>query len=209
MIGEAKGGNHAGTEEMIRVVSNFLQAEINYYLKINFVGFKSFIDAIGGIDVELPKPVTLTFSQRVIPAGKQHIDGYLALKLAQERYSLPEGDFGRQKNQRLLIEALIHKLSQPQYVKKWPELLQQVKNDLLDTNLSVENMLSLAWTFKEISQQEISHIQIPGYGQYGWDPLVKGNVYYWIPDRSRVKEIMAQIYGLEESRQPLDGKTSS
>lgn len=189
MLGEIKGGNHAGTEEILKAVSHFLQCDINYYIKINFAGFKNFVDTIGGIDIELEKPIKLTFAKLEIPAGRQHIDGYLALKLAKERYSLPEGDFGRQKHHRLLIESIIQKLSEPQHVKQWPVLLQQIQNDILDTNLSVDDMLSLAWAFKGISEEEISYIQIPGYSEYAWDPLVKGNVYYWIPNFIKVKEL--------------------
>lgn len=193
MLGEIKGGNHSGTEEIIKAVSDLLQSDINYYLKINFQGFKSFVDAIGGIDIELEKPIQLTFAKQLIPAGRQHIDGYLALKLAKERYSLAEGDFDRQKHHRLMIEAIITKLSQPEYVRQWPALLQLVQSSILDTNLSVDDMLSLAWAFKGVGEKEISYIQIPGYSEYAWDPLVKGKVYYWIPNNIKLQEIRGQF----------------
>ncbi|HHX51643.1 MAG TPA: LCP family protein [Clostridia bacterium] len=189
MIGEIGGGNHSGTEAVLEIVSDFLQCDINYYIKVNFQGFKDIVDTIGGVDIELPAPVKLTFSYVVLDSGNQHIDGDLALKLMKERFSLPDGDFGRQKNHLLLIQSIVSKLLKPRYAKELPLLIQQVKENIIDTNLTVDDILSLAWAFQGMSQENIVHIQIPGHSYYAQDPLVQARVYYWIPDEEKVEEI--------------------
>lgn len=199
MLGETKGGNHAGTESALQAVQELLQCEIDYYLKINFQGFKSIVDTIGGVDINLPKRVRLTFLKAELPAGVQHIDGELALKFVQERYSLPNGDFGRQKHHLLLLEAVLQKMSQPRYIIEWPSLLSQAENYVLDTNLPIEDILKLAWHMKGMTGEDIDYRQIPGKSSYYRDPLVKSRLYYWIPDEDKLQEISALLMEPKES----------
>ena len=82
-------------------VSYNLGVKIHYFLMIDFQGFRNIIDALGGIDVYLDKPLVdyeyptdnygyMTVS---IPAGNQHLDGERALQYARSRHS--DSDFGR------------------------------------------------------------------------------------------------------------------
>lgn len=193
MFGETKGGNHAGTQSALSAVQKLLRCEIDCYLKINFQGFRSIVDTLGGVDINLPKRVKLTFMKTELPAGMQHIDGELALKFVQERYSLPNGDFGRQKHQSLLLEAVLQKMSQPRYVLEWPALLSQAAKYVLDTNLAIDDILKLAWHLKGITGEDIDYRQIPGKSGYYRDPLVKSRLYYWIPDEEKLQEISALL----------------
>ena len=98
----------------------------DYYIKLDFDAFSDFIDTLGGIEIDLEKPVTLTFDKKTLPAGKQHLDGYTALKLVRERFSLPDGDFGRQKLQFLVLETVAYKLLEPRSLLKLPALLEEI-----------------------------------------------------------------------------------
>jgi LCP family protein required for cell wall assembly len=193
ILGEIKGGNHAGTLNSLKAVSDLMQCPIHYYVKINFTGFKKFMDSIGGIDIELEKPVQLTFAEVLLPAGEQHLDGELALKLVRERFSLPDGDFGRQRLQFIVLEALSRKLLEPENLPRLPAILRQAKQEVVDTNLTDSDLVSLAWLLGEMTDKDFTYFQIPGQGRTAFDPVVNTKLYYWIPDLPKVLEI-SQVY---------------
>jgi len=90
-------------------VGGILGKEITHYVLIDFDGFRRLIDAVGGIDIDVPKRLydasypTRNWGYTVvdIPAGLQHFDGDKALKYARSRYST--SDFDRSKRQQLIL----------------------------------------------------------------------------------------------------------
>ncbi|MFD1175586.1 LCP family protein [Paenibacillus puldeungensis] len=195
-LGEMKGkGVHSGTTAAIQAVSDLCGCTINYYVKTNFEGFEHFIDTIGGLDVELDVPVKLTYDHLTLPAGKQHWDGRTTLHFARERKSLPEGDSGRQENQALVLKAIVQKLLKPGNLAQIPALIDQVKEDILDTNLSKSDMISLAWMAKDVDAGEITYAQFPGSSGKAYDPLVKAELYYWMPDLTAWSSVSEQLLG--------------
>jgi polyisoprenyl-teichoic acid--peptidoglycan teichoic acid transferase len=191
-MGEANGGTHSGTSAAIQAVSNLLGVPINAYLKINFVGFQKIVDTLGGIDVDLPKAVDDRIQNIHLAAGKQHLNGETALRLARVRYGLSDGDFGRQRDQFYLLTAIAHKLLSVENISKLPEFQQVLHQDLMDTNLADTQMLALGTKFKGISKDNIKYYQLPGKGITAHDPLVGSNVYYFEVEQSGLKQIVQQ-----------------
>ena len=191
VIGELNGGIHEGTLESAKAVSNLLGITINYYVKINFRGFQKVVDAVGGIDLNLPNSVN-DFETINLPAGENHLSGEEALCLAQVRYGLPNGDFDRQQNQYYILSALAHQVLNPSNILKLPEVLNMVQQDLLDTNLTPYEMVTLGLKFKGISREAIKYFQLPGQSLFGPDPLVGMNVYYYVPDMEGVKKVVQE-----------------
>ncbi|MBP2001943.1 LCP family protein required for cell wall assembly [Paenibacillus shirakamiensis] len=192
VLGEIQGGNQAGTQASLQAVSNLCNCTINYYVKTNFVGFEHFINTLGGINVTLPAPVKLTYAHITLPAGDQKLNGDLALKLVQERHSLGEGDNGRQENQALMLKSIVHSLLQPSNIARFPWLVQQAKQDLLDTNLTDADIISLSLLAKNMNAQSIQYVQIPGHSGKFMDPLVHKELYYWIPNAAAWAEIRSK-----------------
>lgn len=193
IIGELKGGNRAGTEASLNAVSKLCKCSINYFFKINFKAFEGFIDTIGGIDIDLPSPVKLTFSGIIIPAGCQNLNGDLTLQLVRERFSLADGDFGRQSNQFLVIRAVFRKVVQPGNIERIPDFYRQFRKEIIDTNLTEGDMASIALMLKNMSPENFRHVIIPGQDGYYVDPLLKEKTYYWIPDLKKTEEISRQF----------------
>jgi polyisoprenyl-teichoic acid--peptidoglycan teichoic acid transferase len=195
-MAEAGGqGGHAGTLAAIQAVSNLCRCSINYYVKTNFDGFEHFVDTIGGVDVELDAPVKLTYNYRTLPAGNQHWNGETTLDFVRERKSLDDGDNARQRNQALVVQAIARKLLVPDNLARLPELIRQVKEDILDTNLTDADMLSLAWMVRGVDPGEMYFVQFPGSSGKAHDPLVDAELYYWIPDMTAWSELSRQILG--------------
>lgn len=195
ILGELKGDGHTGTEATLQTVSNLCACSINYYVKTNFEGFEHFIDTIGGIDVYLDEPVKITYGHRTIPAGDNHLTGADALEFVRERKSLPGGDSGRQANQALVLKEILHKVIKPQNLKRLPTLIDQVREDILDTNLTDSDIISLAWLAKDIEDGQFQYAQLPGHSGKEYDPLVKTELYYWIPDAEEWTALSKKLIG--------------
>ncbi|MGF7031456.1 LCP family protein required for cell wall assembly [Paenibacillus mucilaginosus] len=191
-MAELKGGGEAGTEASIQAVSNLLQVPVHYYVKMNFKGFVDFIDEIGGVDIDIPADVFLTAIQQNLPAGRQHLDGWKALAFVRERYSLDNGDFGRQADQSALIRAVVHKLLSPERLPELPGLIQKIKKDVIDTNLTDSDILSLTLMYKDLMPEDMVYVQLPGAALTAQDPLVGQPLWYWEPDLPAVRSIGSQ-----------------
>ncbi|KEO81013.1 LCP family protein [Tumebacillus flagellatus] len=196
VVGELNGGEAEGTRMALQAVSNLFQVPIHYYVKTNFTGFQNLIDQVGGLDVHLEDPLILTDQRRTIPAGTQHFDGDLALRFVRERYSLPNGDFGRQEHQAVLLKALVQKLLQPDQLNYLPERLLSLhqNQNLLDTNIQDSDLLSLAWMFKDMIDNSFTHRSLPGHNFTAQDPLLQQELYYWNPDMDAIAQLVAEDF---------------
>ena len=81
-----------GEDCMIKTIENFLGIEIDYYVKINFKGVVKLVDALGGIDVNVPYSFCEQNSNRewgnktvYVKEGKQTLNGEQALALSRNR----------------------------------------------------------------------------------------------------------------------------
>ena len=99
-----------GIDYSIEALESLYAADIDYYAKINFTGFETLIDAIGGITVYSDVAFTATYEHE-IKVGENHLNGEQALAFARERYSLAGGDNARGKNQMKVIKAVIEKMT--------------------------------------------------------------------------------------------------
>ncbi len=138
-----------------KTVQYFLGVPVQYYVRVNFTAFEKLVDLIGGIEVDVPREINdpeypartgYGFDPLYIPAGRQHMDGELALKYARFRHD-EEGDFGRALRQQQVILAIRDKILS---ANKFPELLPKAPQviamfgDAVQTDLSLEQVLQLA-----------------------------------------------------------------
>ena len=98
-----------GIDCSIEALSDLYEIEIDYYSQINFTGFETLVDAVGGIVVS--SPVTFTSGDVTIHGGENYLTGKEALVFARERHQMPGGDYGRGQNQMKVIEAIIKKVT--------------------------------------------------------------------------------------------------
>ena len=94
----------------METLGNLYNIDVNYYLRINFSGFKKMIDALGGITVYSDYAFT-AITRTDIQEGENHLTGQQALDFARERYTLPGGDNERGRHQMQVITAVIEKVT--------------------------------------------------------------------------------------------------
>lgn len=142
-----------GTDCMIETIENIFNIDINYYVKVNFKGVVGIVDALGGVNVNVPKKLCTDDSNRqgkiCINKGLQTLNGEQALVLARNRYDLKLGDIERGYNQQLLLKSLLNKLTEVRNVNTLLNVLETVSNNL-DTSFTTEEILSFYNIFKDI-----------------------------------------------------------
>jgi LCP family protein required for cell wall assembly len=127
-----------------QVVAQVLGLPIDYWVSLDFAGFRQFVDALGGVDVDVERAFTDSHypandDPRVnsgittihFDAGRQHMDGKHALIFARSRYSLEDGsDFGRARRQQRLLAALKDKMLRVETIPKVFALLSALEGHL-------------------------------------------------------------------------------
>lgn len=114
-----------GIENTISAVSGLYDVPIEYYARINFYGFKTLVDAIGGVTVY--SDISFYAMGHTIHEGENHLDGEKALAFARERKHLAGGDNDRGKNQMKLISAMINQLSVNNLISNYGEILESLE----------------------------------------------------------------------------------
>lgn len=97
----------------IDTVSELAGVEINHYAEVDFEGFQHVVDALGGVEVDVPMEINDDMAGGYVPAGQQTLNGEQALILCRSRHAYDaygDGDSMRAANQRLVLSAIMHKV---------------------------------------------------------------------------------------------------
>ncbi len=104
--GERYYGN--GGEFSKQLVSSVLGIPINYYVKMDFYGFRQLVDTLGGLDIDVEKNFNDSVVGLYLSKGWHHLDGETVLRYVRSRYT--DSDFDRSRRQQQVILALKDKL---------------------------------------------------------------------------------------------------
>lgn len=130
-------------------VTEITGLEIPYYALIDFDGFAHLIDAIGGVEVDVPQTIVdrrypgprWTYTTFSIQKWLQYLDGATALKYARSRYS--SSDFSRSHRQQLIIQAILKKLTGDGLSIGSLQTLYEMYQQYVKTNITVDEVLGL------------------------------------------------------------------
>ena len=195
-----------GNDCMINTIENYFDVNIDYYAKINFKGLVKLVDALGGIDVDVPQDLCTDNSSRevqiCINKGPQHLNGEEALVLSRNRKQLINGDFGRGQNQQLVIQAMLQKVKSIKSINQFTNLFNTVSNSI-DTNLTTKQILSFYSVVKDIMKLGLSsdssnivNIQrLYLYGQSAmiYDSSMRMDLYNYVPNTHSRDDITKEM----------------
>lgn len=186
--------NHAyafGGEKLLsKTVSQFLDEPLHFYAVVDFEGFVSIIDELGGVEIDIEKEMHYVDKAGGVDInlfpGKQILNGKKALDYIRFRYD-KLGDLGRIKRQQKLAMALIYKIMNFNSIAKIPVLTEGVKG-FIETNINVQDAIVLANLFKGVNQDKFKLETVQSQPVY-----IKG-ISYLEPDieevRKRVKSLI-------------------
>lgn len=160
-------GVDAGGAAMKDMLQKVLGIKIAYFARINFNGFKSLVDQVGGIDITVPTPLSdylypcpdpsTAYCPLYIKAGLQHMNGDTALKYARSRET--SSDFDRSKRQQLVMEGIMKK-SLTLGILTNPVKITNVINILggnLKTDMQITDMTNLFSVVKNIDSSRTTN----------------------------------------------------
>ncbi len=128
-----------GIGTSIETLEKALGISVNYFARLNFTSFMNVIDAVGGVSVHNPESFT-SIDGQYYPEGEIELSAETALMYVRERYNLTEGDFGRQKNQERVIEAVFRKILSPQLVLRFQGIMATL-SDSIQTNMPANSIM--------------------------------------------------------------------
>ncbi|MFW6732366.1 MAG: LCP family protein [Synechococcus sp.] len=157
----ALGGPHAVEEEVSRLVGR----PVSHHLLINLSTLRQLGDAVGGLDINVPKPLYYNDNSQGLhidlPAGPQRLSGEQLEGFLRFRHD-EDGDLGRMDRQRLAVSALMRRLGQPDLLPRLPALLAATGGKLA-TDLNPVQLAALA---SAVAGRELVPSRIPGHAGY-------------------------------------------
>ena len=130
-----------GLDNTLDGISNILNERVENYVLVNFDTFQTIIDSLGGITIENPYAFTAIDGQ-YFAEGTISLNSVQALMYVRERYNLPGGDFDRNMHQQIVMQGIIDKITSPEGIIHFNDILDNVKDCIL-TNVSSRSIYSL------------------------------------------------------------------
>ena len=156
---------YGGAEYAAKVIQTVIGVPLHYYVVMDFSGFKQAVDAVGGIDIDVPEAINdpdypcdngRSVCGFKLAAGKQHMNGTIALKYARSRKST--SDFDRAARQQQVIGALRDKSLQLSTLTNPVKLIGLIEalGTHVKSNLQTNEIKKLAAIAKDVDMSKVS-----------------------------------------------------
>ncbi|MEG3934332.1 LCP family protein [Microcoleus sp. T2B6] len=183
----ARGGAALAT----RLVSSMLNnTTIERYVRVSSNAFRELVDLLGGVEVFVPRPMSYTDTAQKLKInlgqGWQTLNGEQAEQFARFRND-GLGDIGRIQRQQSLIQAIRDRLASPSVLVRLPQIVRLMQK-YVDTNLSYEEILTLANFGLQLERDNFKMVMLPGRSSSETGDLRS----YWIVDAIGRDRIMTQ-----------------
>lgn len=190
-----------GPEAAISTIEEMLNVDINYYISIDYEGFRECIDAIGGVDVTVERDMDYDAQDISIhfkKGEKVHLNGELAEQYVRWRknndgtgYAM--GDLGRIETQQGFLLTLADKVKSPSTILRLPKLVNTASK-YVETNMSPSKMVRYFFKFKGIAKEDIHNETLAGTPEY------IGGISYYLWDKEDSREYLSNFWGNKEKK---------
>ncbi len=204
-----KNGKKNGVNGTIEAVTRLTGIPIHYYAEFTFETFREAIDALGGVDFDIPQNMNYDDPAQDLhihlKKGFQHLDGDKSEQLVRFR-KYPMGDIDRVKVQQSFIKALAEQKLNASIIGKLPDLFKVLQKDV-KTNFKLSDITKYAFNLAELSSENIKAYSLPGTADsesYG--------ASYWVADMAQTKVLIEETFGYDASNITIhsaDGKSIS
>ncbi|MBQ9690695.1 MAG: LCP family protein, partial [Eggerthellaceae bacterium] len=155
-----------GPALMVRTVSEFAGVPIDHYMQVDFDGFKEIVDALGGVEVDVPIDIDDAHTGK-LSAGEQTLTGEQALILARSRHAYDnygDGDGYRASNQRMILGAIAKKVLDSD-AATMASTISSLSN-YITTDLSVKDIMALVTSMSKLKSGNMLSASCPTGGYY-------------------------------------------
>ncbi len=192
--GKVNEANYWGGVELATEViqENLNQVPIDRYIRVSSGAFKELVDLLGGVEIFVAQPMSyLDQTQQLkidLLPGWQTLNGEQADQFARFRGD-GEGDIGRVQRQQALLQAIQERLNHPTVLPRLPQMIR-VLQKYVDTNLSFEELITLAHFGLKLEENQVKMVILPGEGS----DLNETTTSYWYIDQLERDRIMHQYF---------------
>ena len=189
----------AGAAQLEKDLKLNFGIDINYYVLMDFTGVEKLVDAVGGVDLDVPDDLSIPgwfYSDDDVhgvyvsfPPGKQHVDGYHAVAFGRNR---DPSDMSRVKRQQVVLKAALQKvfneglLSPDTWPGLWDAYSSTIKTDIPYGKMAGYSLLMQATNGRASylsvgdpvdGRPTVWGAQLGEASVLDWDP---DNVQYWL-----------------------------
>ncbi len=206
--------SYAGIENIrdytISQIEDILDIQIDNYVIVTLDAFKQIVDAIGGVEVDVPvlNGNGLHYDDYAgglhihLDPGLQVLNGEQAEGLVRFRKGYLEGDVGRIRTQQLFLEAFAKKVTSPSIITKLPGIINTVFNTV-KTDMRLTDIPGYLPYLKTVDLDGMSFNIIPGQGAY------EGGKSYFFPDMKAMPGFIEEIFNDTEEEEAIIDKEVS
>lgn len=193
-----------GMDVLMGTLENLYGIDLDYYFRLNFVGFEQVIDALGGVDV---------YSAYEFDSGDYHyqqgtntLNGAQALAFVRNRYAFADGDRQRGKNQMAVVEGVLKKATSPSVLSNYLSILDSIQS-CVDTNVPYDVISALVrQQLQDGATWSVESFSVNGSDSHSTTYSMNQDLYVMIPDEATVQEAKEKLAALGNA---VDGSTEA
>lgn len=174
----------------INQLENMFGVTIDNYIIVNIDAFNQIVDAIGGVDLEVPQDIKYTDHSGGLyidlKAGYQHLDGDKAEQFVRFR-KYPNGDVDRIAAQQIFLDAFAEKVLSPSIITKLPKLVGILFNSI-KTDASLAELSQYYQYVGSFNKENLSFHTLPGEGRY------EGGASYFFPYEDETAAMVQEVF---------------
>lgn len=197
-----RGGGPALAKQ---AVAELIGQPVEYYAVVDFTGFVRLVDLVGGIVIDVPRPLKddeyptddYGIQRLYLPAGLQWMDGATALRYVRSRHS--DSDFGRMRRQQQVLLALRERVLRWPVLLRAPQLVEQARS-VVRTDLSPRQLLALVKLGQQVGPNGLrTLVLVPPLLQ---EAQGRDGEYLLRVDRARLRQALATVLAPEAATPP-------
>lgn len=180
-----------GPEYAVKAVENLMKVKVDYYVQMDFNGFKDIIDTLGGVTIDVPHKMYKPSEDIDLKPGKQKLNGRDALAFVRYR-DYVNGDIDRTVMQQTFMKALADEVLQAKTITKLPKLVKQA-NQYVTTNMGIKDMLRIASWAPGFTSESVVTQTLPGSFYDVRDENGTLINSYWVADKSSLNGLIDNL----------------
>jgi len=197
VYGEVYNYPGGGPALAMKTVQLNLGIPLHHYAVIDFKGFETLIDALGGVTIDVETPIQddqypddkFGYQSVYIPAGVQHMDGQTALIYARARHK--GSDFDRAHRQQKLLLALRDQALRLNLLTKLVPLFNALK-DTVQTDIGLGDLRTLAPIAVQIDTENITNRVIDDSLTTSW--ITPGGADVLLPKQPEIRQLVQEMF---------------
>jgi polyisoprenyl-teichoic acid--peptidoglycan teichoic acid transferase len=186
-----------GVSALVESVEKMLELNVDYYVKVDYSGFRELVDAVGGIDMPINRNMYYDDPMQNLhihfkKGTTEHLDGkkaeeFIRWRKNNDNTGLVNGDIGRISNQQIFMKKFFQKVKSPEIIDKLPGILEIIPK-YIETNMNIRDIAVYGNKFAKVNMENLEMMTLNGEcGDIH-------NISYFFYDQNKNYDILQMIH---------------